>query len=81
MFDFWWAVLESNQWPLPCEAASSSSTGSRCAVCIGEQPSALVTVIVNARVQARLRVIDTRAQPVSQCATRKQRNNQTLDNA
>jgi hypothetical protein len=46
---------------------------------IGEQPLPLDTVIVNARVQARLSSIDTRAKLVPSCATRKQRNDPSLD--
>jgi hypothetical protein len=46
---------------------------------IGEQPLPLDTVIVNARVQARLSAIDTRAKVVPPRATRKQRNAPSLD--
>jgi hypothetical protein len=45
---------------------------------IGEQPLPLDTVIVNARVQARLSAIDTRAKLVPR-ATQKQRNDPSLD--
>jgi hypothetical protein len=49
---------------------------------IGAQPLPRdVVMIMDASVQARLGVIDASAKPVSHCATRKQRNNHTLDNA
>ena len=46
---------------------------------IGEQPLPLDTVLVNARVQARLSSINTRAKLAPSCATRKQRNDPSLD--